>query len=285
MARSNIDPTPARGGNPRLLAMVPPQPHMTNLATMIMPNFDVNIPAEWTSWLRRFKNMLIAQQVTDPVIKKARLLHVAGADVFELSDRLPEAEGTDVFEATAKQLTDYFKSLINVDYEYDKFLRAEQHTGETIDSYVVRLRKLASTCEFVDTDRQIKQQIIFAGCDHRVRDKALQRQTPLQELIHYARMLEQAREIEQYLKHTGNADVCRNVQPKVPSGSEPKLKSKRCYRCNSPQHFARDCPCKDKYCERCGKLGHSNVACHTKIAPLPNRRAKSSVLSETPVLV
>ena len=112
-----------------------------------MPNFNVNRPDEWPFWLKRFRNMMKAAQITDPGIQEANLLHVAGPEVFELHESLPAEEGgSNVFENTAKQLSDYFVPKKNVDYECDKFRHAKQNAGELITAYVARLRKLASTC-------------------------------------------------------------------------------------------------------------------------------------------
>ena len=52
------------------------------------------------------------------------------------------------------KLDEYFYPMKNIDYQ--KFLQAIQQSGETVDQYIMRLRKLAVTCEFYDVSKEIK---------------------------------------------------------------------------------------------------------------------------------
>ena len=61
----------------------------------------------------------------------------------------------------------------NIEYEICTFSQVRQYPDETLDQYHTRLRKLATTCEFADIEREIKTQIIQCCIFSRLRKKAL----------------------------------------------------------------------------------------------------------------
>ena len=74
-----------------------------------------------------------------------------------------------------------------------------------MDVYVARLRKLASTCEFVDVERELRQQIITGIRDGKVREKAFQKRLAIQELLDQAKSAEQVRRQAEEMEHHGGA--------------------------------------------------------------------------------
>ena len=54
------------------------------------------------------------------------------------------------------------------------FRKAKQESDENISAFHTRLRRLAMTCEFADTDREIKTQIVQNCLSQKLRMKALQ---------------------------------------------------------------------------------------------------------------
>ena len=145
------------------------------MATAI-PNFEkFSVHSEehtagtrWRRYLARFEMLIHAMGVEDePVRKKALLIHYAGEEVFDIFDTFTAAqkggEDENGYKTLCKSLTDYFDPKKNIDFETVKFRQARQEPGETVDAFCVRLRKLASTCNFADLDRELKTQI-FCGC-------------------------------------------------------------------------------------------------------------------------
>ena len=53
-----------------------------------------------------------------------------------------------------EKLDNYFTPKKNVTYEIFRFRKAVQQSGETVDQFATRLRKLASTCEFTDLEEK-----------------------------------------------------------------------------------------------------------------------------------
>ena len=228
--------------------------------------------------------MCLAMDISDPARQKALLLHFAGVEVFELCQHLPPAtvQG-DVYAQLVSQLDTYFIPKKNIDFECDVFRRALQEEGETMDVYVARLRKLASTCEFADVDRELRQQIITGVRDAKVREKALQKRLTLQELLDQAKSAEQAKRQAEEMGHHGGS-ACGTNQPvhqaqlhrgqvggKPVDRGKPRYhdsdRSGRCYRCLSARHLAAHCPFADKVCFACGRVGHTQAACRSESKP------------------
>jgi len=91
------------------------------------------------------------------------------------------------------------------------FRNATQNSGESLDSYCTRLRRLAQTCEFGHVDEEIKSHIVVSCLSSRLRRRALREDINLKELLDYGRGLEmseeQAKGIEEQEKLVQAADV------------------------------------------------------------------------------
>ena len=136
-----------------------------------LPNFaefdvhsDGAVDTRWKKWLARFRNLLLALDVDNAKRQRALLLHYAGESVNEIFETLPDTdagEDEDPFEKAVTALTNYFTPKKNREYE-------------SISAFHTRLRRLAMTCEFANTDREIKTQIVQNCLSHKLRMKALQ---------------------------------------------------------------------------------------------------------------
>ena len=86
-------------------------------------------------------------------------------------------------------------------YEIFQFRKAVQQSGETVDQFATRIRKLASTYEFTDLAKELKSTIIQNSQSKRLRRVALREDLSLDALLDKARSQEaseeQAKGIEQ----------------------------------------------------------------------------------------
>jgi hypothetical protein len=78
--------------------------------------------------------------------KKALLLHVSGNEVQDIYETLPEYSMS--YDDVVETLSNYFKPEKNISYERHLFRKTKQGETETIDNFIVRLSKLAVSCEF-----------------------------------------------------------------------------------------------------------------------------------------
>lgn len=146
-----------------------------------LPNFpafevhlDGNTGPRWKKWLTRLERMLTGMNIADNKRKRAPMLHFAGPEVDEIFDTLEDTGDEDDYKTAAEKLTAYFVPQTNIAYEVYNFRQARQNQEESLDSYHTRLRQLAQTCDFADTDKEIKEHIILSCSSNSLRRRALQ---------------------------------------------------------------------------------------------------------------
>ena len=131
----------------------------------------------------------MAVNVTDDKQKRALLLYQAGQETQELFDMFTDTGET--YATALQKLDDYFAPKKNADFEMFQFRQAVQQEGETVNQYVARLRKLAFTCEFSDTDKELNAAVIQHCQSKQLRRCALREDDlTLEKLLAKARALE-----------------------------------------------------------------------------------------------
>ena len=103
---------------------------------------------------------MLAANITDPTQKRALLLYLSGSDVQELFDILPDTSGDKDFEVAVKKLTDYFaqnKTQILRFTSSEKPYSPQRLPEENLEAHYTRLRKLATACNFENSDEEIKR--------------------------------------------------------------------------------------------------------------------------------
>ena len=198
---------------------------------------------------------LAAHDVKDPTRKRALLLYSAGEEVSDIFETLPDQGEEKEYEKAVPALNAYFHPKLNKTYETYMFSSGTQNPGESLDSYCIRLRLLAQTCEFTNEDEEIKSHIVVSCLSSRLRRRALRNDMNLNALLDYGRSLEmsekQATGIEEYEKLAKVSDV-----QTVKEGKQPP-ESKKCYRCgeNYPNR-GRPCPALNETCKHCHRKGY-----------------------------
>ena len=251
-----------------------------------LPPFDpLNDPSSlsqrWKSWTKRFKTYVAALNITDDKQQRALLLYQAGPETQEIFETLTET-GED-YKTAQEKLDAYFSPKKNVDYEIFQFWQAIQQPSETVDQFATRLRKMASNCEFHDTDKEIKAVIIQNCQSKRLRRYALREDAlTLENLLTKACSLEaserQATGMEKSLSHTSE-EVNRRVHDKQrkPKGAKSQqTRSSTCRQCGLTwPHKKGPCPAKGKTCRKCGKPNHFAKMCRTKSSTRPRQHQGS----------
>lgn len=268
------------------------------------PTFEVDteptsLGQRWKKYLARFENLIVALDITQPQRKKALLLHYAGAAVQEIFETLPNppeptetVEGAErsLYTQAVEKLSLHFNPQKNIEYETYSFRQAHQKTGETLDQFHTRLRQLADTCEFQDTNREIKSQIVQGCASSRLRRKALRdSSTTLTDLLAYGRALEssetQARGMENLSVGVNNVTLTRNTG----KGRNPKQNLRQkpnnvCRNCGGqyPHNNGREsCPAYGQKCGYCHKLNHFSAHCRSKKATASTRDKTSTTNVES----
>lgn len=257
-----------------------------------LPAFDchndiANLGVRWLRWKRAFQFYLLAKDITDPARQKALLLHTAGMDVQDIYDTLsapPDVLETDsVFDKALKTLDHYFKPKLNTIYERHLFRQLCQEPEETMDHFVVRLRRQSDKCSFGENaDEQIRDHILDKCSSATLRRKFLEKGQDLtlavvQEMArNFEAVTLQCRQMNDSKVAHGSQVVC-SVKSKTgkQKNSEKSLSGNvvkenfsedACYRCGHKGHRSRDstCPARGKACRICGSVGHFASCCKTK---------------------
>ncbi len=121
---------------------------------------NTNLSRSWDNYVKRFEYYIAASGVTKDEQKKAMLLHLSGEEIQDIFETFTDVGNT--YKDTVTKLTEYFNPKKNVAYERHIFRQAVQKMDETVDNYVIRLKKLSVSCDFPDdtvTD-QIRDQIV-----------------------------------------------------------------------------------------------------------------------------
>ena len=232
------------------------------------PSFSVHednasVGPRWKKWLKLFEMYLAAHDVKDATRKRALLLYSAGEEVSDIFETLPDQGEEKDYAKAVTALNGYFQPKVNKTYEIYMFRNASQNSGESLDSYCTRLRRLAQTCEFDHEDEEIKSHIVVSCSSSRLRRRALREDMNLKELLDYGRGLEmsekQAKGIEEQDKLAQLAEVQTLKEDKQ------KPEDKKCYRCggNYP-HKGRPCPALNEICKHCHKKGHFAKVCRSR---------------------
>ena len=105
---------------------------------------------EWPQYIECLEFSLIANKVTDDVLKRATLLSVMGPRTFKLLRNLitPVKPGDKTYAELVEVLTDHFSPKQSEIVQRSKFYSRSRKPGENISSYVPELRALAEHCNF-----------------------------------------------------------------------------------------------------------------------------------------
>ena len=244
------------------------------------PKTDVSTGAQrWEQWLKRFQRYLLAMDIKSKARQRAMLLYAAGPEVEAIFDTLPDSGDDDDFKTACEKLTEYFSPSKNVPFEVYKFGQAKQQEHETLDAYYTRLCTLAKTCEFADTDTELKQQIIEGCLSNRLRREILMEKSfTLSQILDYGRALagtdQQTKEIIKQDISDGTEEYTNQLQqdhrrPRTTSKYSSSA-SKRCFKCGLgfPHMDNQKCPAVDKECYKCHKRGHFDVSNYRPISLL-----------------
>ncbi|XP_050709686.1 uncharacterized protein K02A2.6-like [Eriocheir sinensis] len=235
-----------------------------------------SVAQRWKKWMSSFEVYLRAAGVTKVDQKAALLLHVAGLEVQDIFATLqPEGEAYDDLKTC---LNNYFTPKANIRYERFLFSQCVNEANEKIDTFVTKLKRLALSCEFTDTNDVIIDQVIAKCKSHELRKKLLQEKNlTLDKVLEIARALEAATSQAQVIE--GKAHNSSQVQinklsknPKQPQkqwqtgnntkahgkpeGKQPTAPANKTHANHPSQHNKVKGQHTFHTCYRCGRAGH-----------------------------
>ena len=133
---------------------------------------------DWKDWKAIWENYEICTEMSkkDEAVQVAHLLTYLGAKATKLFGNLDADLSGDDRKKIApmiKRFVDYFLPKKSVPMERLRFNRRSQREGEPFNTYLTALRRLPSTCEFIDLDDMLRDRILFGIQDAKVRERLL----------------------------------------------------------------------------------------------------------------
>ena len=241
------------------------------------PKLDLtgNIAQHWKTWKQIWDSYVIVTGLSDKgkPYQVATFITCIGPDGLEVYNGLPFKDDNERNDPATilKLMEKHCVGKTNTIYERYIFNNMHQETGEAIDAYVTKLRKLSLTCEFGQlADQMIRDRIVCGIKDNAIRKKLLQESDlSLQKCVDICRAAEKTaaqvktmypqEEVHALKKSTrakmGTKQKERKGGAKPPK--QPTAKVLSCWYCGQ-QHIKdrQSCPAYGKTCEKCGKKNH-----------------------------
>ena len=143
---------------------LPPQV-LTNIPPPANMEMQGDMAENWKFFKASWQNYEVATRLDQQpeAVRVATLLSVMGKDCFKTYQHLDmtAAERSSV-EDILKKMGEHYEPQHNVIFERFKFNSCDQKDGEGIETYVARLRKLSSSCDYGNlTDEMIRDCIVL----------------------------------------------------------------------------------------------------------------------------
>ena len=147
-------------------------------------NFSgTDVAQRWAKWRKTFETYHTAAEISEKSAKVqiAILLHTAGEEAQEIHSQFTfgTGENKDDVKTVLDKFTSYCNPQKNTVFERYRFWSKEHTEGEPIDKWVKDVKTIAVNCEFRDEDEQIRDKIVFAYKDVKVKERMLRESSKL----------------------------------------------------------------------------------------------------------
>ena len=251
-----------------------------------------NLSSNWEFFCQQWKDYEVATGLNnrDERIRLATFRSIMGRECLQILQNL-SLTGEVTLKATEDALEAYFIPKKNIVYERYEFNTCNQQGEESIDSYVSRLRKLASTCKFgALTDELIRDRLILGLSNRSTQLRLLkEHELTLDKAIDVCRASEAAErqlkaiyDNKQPTSESVNVVKTKQFRRRQQSYHSPKTQSHSrktittttnvannnttnhqvCTFCGNKRHSQRtDCPAFGQTCRKCKKQNHFAKVC------------------------
>lgn len=227
----------------------------------------------WNAYIQQFECFVLLNDI--PEEKKVPLLITKlSTKVYELLTTLctPNSPVKVEYEVICDKLNKYYHPVQNYALHQAEFRKRCQKPNETIEQYIVELKKLSRNCDFKNLDSEIKERLLNGTyCDAvkfellKAADQPLETLTVIGKTAETAYKLafNQDKEPEQtqMFKLQGrNFTKNKNSGYRQNSGSNNK-QNFMCFCCGKSGHVKAQCTLREKFCSECGMKGHIYKQC------------------------
>ncbi|XP_049516290.1 uncharacterized protein LOC125942169 [Dermacentor silvarum] len=238
------------------------------MASYMLPNFD-DLTDKWKPYLIKVEAYFEANAISDSTKKRALLVAALSTSTVQiLMGRIAPAKPNALsYDEVVKVLNDHYDPKRNEIAESFQFFNRCQHENESIQDFVVAIRRIADNCNFGDSLTRLLRDRIVCG----VRSSAVQKQLlakndlTLEEAESIAIAAEtaekDARTMSVEVPPVLKVEAHRKLPSRSSVGSAEKLE---CGRCGSSRHDSSSCRWTKARCYSCGQRGHLAKMCHNR---------------------
>ena len=275
-----------------------------------IPAFEIGensttLAERWRKWKKAFEFLIVASGITNEERKRALLMCYGGPeiqDLYETLDEIPQYSPAvpahdgvpeipavlDVYATAISTLDNYFSPRKNKIYERHKVRQQVQLEGESMDTYVTRLKKLSVACEWEDKrDEELVDHIVNTCSSVSLRKKFLKiPNLTLEKILEESRAKEATD--QQVADMTASPSVVNSqfninavknkekINPKTENSDRRYSSLQRsvgpCFKCGYMGHMARNCRvAQGKRCNKCHKFGHFERMCKSTMKENKNK--------------
>lgn len=255
-------------------------------------------PNEWTEWIEEFARFRKATKLhqEDGDVQVASLLYSMGGrqaskifkslrfvtrevpDPADAARTIQVQESDTDYDTVVQKFIDYFIPKRNVIHERMMFQERSQKSGETVEEFLRDLQNLVRTCDYRDTEDQVRDRFVVGLTDRAIKQKLqLTADLTLDKAVTLARQHEliTAQLAQQQAPPGPGAAVCeakarRSYTKRAFSDSKQHSKEStqsqgtKCTRCGYEVHKYGRCPASGKTCAKCQGKGHFAAECKSK---------------------
>ena len=225
---------------------------------------------DWGRYIAVLKNYFGANGITDSEKKRQILLASVGLETYDLICTLvsplePEAKS---FEELVKLVQEHVQPPPSKIVSRFKFYTLCRGEGESISSFVVKLRQAAQDCKFTDLNEHLRDRFIVAIGDDKIQTRLLS----MSDDVTFSSALQEALAMESAQSNAENIKAAATASSASVSGAsavcavqETRSAAKGvCYGCGG-DHYRRYCRFRDAVCRACSRKGHISKVCRTQV--------------------
>ena len=267
--------------------------------------FDFGHPEDWPRWHKRFDRYRNAIGLKDKsgTVQVSTLVYSMGdrAEDILTSMSLSQEDAAD-YDIVIQRLTNTSLEKRNVIYERARFNQRRQDEGETVDTFITALYKLAEHCQYGQLhDKMIRDRIVVGFKDATLAEKLqLDSDLTLEKAITRARQSESVKKNKhairsQFREVTEDVSLIRVKKPTKKQAPwtqqwrprETKMPGKLqtrtevCGRCGqAPTHSRSKCPAREAKCFKCEKTEHFGASCRSKSVSTVRKMGEEEIDTE-----
>ncbi|XP_067055906.1 uncharacterized protein [Acropora muricata] len=197
------------------------------------------------------------------------------ADDILATLRLDETKAT--YDEVRAALNGYFDVRGNLIVQRALFNKRHQLAGESVDTFIQDLYRLAEDCEYGSLkDCLIRDRIVVGVVDDSLSDRLQAKaDLTLEMAVQMSRQAEARKQNKGLIRGSAISEMATNprrvdlvephkrdsksaMKPENETRSKPERK---CMWCDGQQHKRQSCPAKDVTCNSCHKRGHFQAVC------------------------